>query len=210
MSCLVKICGITRLEDAESAVAEGAGAIGFIMWPGSPRFIEPDRAGAIASRLPKAVWRVGVFVDQAAETVNDYANRAGLTHVQLHGNETIELARLIEKPVIKATSLIGNAADAGWPKDTLWLVDAHDPQRHGGTGRKADWDAAARFASSHRVLLAGGVTAENVREALGRVRPFGIDVSSGVEASPGIKDRNKLARLFEAVRQVEREKAGIA
>jgi len=196
---LVKICGITRPEDAEAAVAYGAGAIGFIMWPDSPRVVAPERARDIVARLPVGTLAVGVFVNQPVEDVNALADRIGLTHVQLHGDETPAYGRAIERPVIKATSEFGEHALAGWSSDTTWLVDARDPVRRGGTGRTADWLAAAAFGRTRRVLLAGGLTPENVVEAIGTVRPYGIDVSSGVESAPGIKDRDLMRKLFEAV-----------
>ena len=199
----VKICGMTRPEDAEAAVAYGAGAIGFIMWPDSPRLVAPERARDIVARLPIGTLAVGVFVNQRLDDVNALADRIGLTHVQLHGDETPDYARGVERAVIKATSAFGDDALAGWPSDTTWLVDARDPVRRGGTGRTADWLAAAEFARTRRVLLAGGLTPENVAEAIDTVRPYGIDVSSGVESAPGIKDRDLMKRLFEAIANAE-------
>jgi phosphoribosylanthranilate isomerase len=198
---LVKICGITRLEDAAAAVALGAGAIGFVFWPQSPRYIDPERAREIANALPPGVLRVGVFVNQAAAHVNDIASRVGLSAAQLHGDEEPDYASRVSPQVIKALTLETSAAV--WPEQTMILLDAHDPIRRGGTGRTIDWTAAADFARERRTLLAGGLTPENVGEAIARVRPFGIDVSSGVESSPGIKDHQRLRALFEAVKHVE-------
>jgi phosphoribosylanthranilate isomerase len=205
---LVKICGITRREDAEAAVSYGAGAVGFIMWPDSPRVSGPDRARDIVAGLPVGILAVGVFVNQPIDEVNALADRIGLTHVQLHGDETAEYANQVERPVIRATSEFGDDAIQGWSADTTWLIDARDPVRRGGTGRTADWAQAAAFARGRRVLLAGGLTPENVAEAIDTVRPYGIDVSSGVESAPGVKDRERLRRLFAAVaaRQGERGK----
>jgi len=197
---LVKICGITALEDAEAAVEQGADAVGFILWPESPRFVQPDRVRAIADALPAAVLKVGVFVNQPARHVNEVVSRSGLTHVQLHGDETPSFAASLTRPVIKATSLAaGPPAIDAWPAETMWLVDAHDPIRRGGTGKPADWSAAAGLARQRPVWLAGGLTPENVVYAVERVRPFGIDVSSGVERTPGVKDHGKLKALFAAV-----------
>ena len=198
---LVKICGITRLEDAEAAVALGAGAVGFICWPGSPRYVEEERAREIVGHLPASMLTVGVFVNQHVEDVNDVAARIGVSHVQLHGDENLEYASRVAKPVIKATALERGVAH--WPEETLVLLDVHDPVRRGGTGRTIDWQAAAEVALRRRTLLAGGLTPENVGEAIARVRPYGIDVSSGVEVSPGIKDHQRLRALFEAVKHVE-------
>lgn len=195
----VKVCGITRVEDALAAVELGADALGFVFWPGSPRFIDPFRARAIVSALPPLVTLVGVFVDQPAEYVNGVAALARLTAVQLHGDETAAYAAAMRRPVIKAISASGND-DEPWPQQITLLVDAHDLVKRGGTGKVADWSAAAQVAQSRRVLLAGGLNADNINEAVARVRPFGIDVSSGVESSAGIKDRNRMAAFLKAAR----------
>jgi phosphoribosylanthranilate isomerase len=200
----VKICGITRREDAEAAVSAGADALGFVFWPASPRYIDPFRARAMASALPPFVTPIGVFVDQPAEYVNGVASLAHLGAVQLHGEEDIDYVRTMNRPVVKAFGLHGDAQAAVdglemWPVRVLVLLDVHDPVRRGGTGRTIDWTAAAEVARRRRVVLAGGLTADNVGEAIARVRPFGIDVSSGVEAAPGIKDHGRLKALFEAV-----------
>ena len=197
----VKICGITRREDVDAAVACGADALGFIFWPRSPRCIDAHRAGAIVASLPPFVTPVGVFVDQPAEDVNRIASTAKLGAVQLHGNESPEYALLIERPVVKAIAVGANvpADDSIWPANVLILLDVHDPVRRGGTGQTVDWTAAAEIAGRRRTILAGGLTADNVADAIACVRPYGIDVSSGVEASPGIKDHGRLKALFEAV-----------
>jgi phosphoribosylanthranilate isomerase len=194
---LVKICGITRIEDAEAAVAAGAGAIGFVFWPKSPRFIDPYRARVIAAALPPFVTAVGVFVNQPLDHVNGVASVARLGVVQLHGDETPAFAAAVSRPVLKAVTVHDDIAM--WPPRVRLLLDVHDPVAHGGTGRTIDWSAAAAIAARREVLLAGGLTADNVADAVGRVRPFGIDVSSGVERAPGIKDHQRLRALFEAV-----------
>ena len=198
---LVKICGITQLEDAEAAVECGASALGFVFWPDSPRFIDPTRAFAIAAKLPPFVTPVGVFVNQPAEHVNEVAAFVGLGAVQLHGEESVEYAATLTRPVLKAMTLTATADGTidRWPSTAMVLLDTHDPVRRGGTGQTIDWTRAAAVAARRRILLAGGVTPDNVAEAIDRVRPFGIDVSSGVESSPGVKDRGKLRALFEAV-----------
>jgi phosphoribosylanthranilate isomerase len=195
---IVKICGITRLEDAEAAVAAGAGAIGFIFWPNSPRFIDPHRARKIAAALPPFVTPVGVFVNQPLDYVNGVASLVRLGAVQLHGDETPAFAARIAAPVIKAVTV--DSVDAAvWPARVRLLLDVHDPIARGGTGRTVDWPAAADLAARREILLAGGLTPDNVADAVARVRPFGIDVSSGVERAPGIKDHQRLRALFEAV-----------
>lgn len=194
----VKICGITRAEDAEAAVAAGAGAIGFVFWPASPRFIDPHRARRIAAMLPPFVTSVGVFVDQPLDYVNGVASLVRLGAVQLHGDETPAFAIAVSRPVIKAVS-VGGVDTRAWPATTTLLLDVHDPVARGGTGRTLDWTAAAGVAARRAILLAGGLTPGNVADAVARVRPFGIDVSSGVERAPGIKDHQRLRALFEAV-----------
>ncbi|PWT85309.1 MAG: phosphoribosylanthranilate isomerase [Blastocatellia bacterium] len=202
---LVKICGITRVEDAECAIACGAGAVGFVFWPGSPRFIEPERAAAIVTALPPFVTAVGVFVNQPSAYVNDVAVVAQLGAVQLHGDESVAYAAQITRPVLKAVALPAATDEvlAQWPARTTVLLDAHDPVRRGGTGRTIDWNRAARVARSRRVVLAGGLTAANVAEAITRVQPFGVDISSGIESAPGIKDHTRLRAFFEALSQGE-------
>jgi phosphoribosylanthranilate isomerase len=198
---LVKICGITRLNDAEAAVAAGANAIGFVFWPDSPRFIDPFRAARIASALPPLVARVGVFVNQSSEYINAVAARVRLDAVQLHGDERVDDLAPLVRPVIKAVALGGDGEvdAAAWPSRVTLLLDAHDPARRGGTGRTIDWSAAASIARRRRALLAGGLAPENVADAIACVRPFGIDVSSGIETSPGVKDHGRIRALFEAL-----------
>jgi phosphoribosylanthranilate isomerase len=200
----IKICGMTRLEDARSAVAHGASAIGFVFWPRSPRFVAPEAARTILRRLPEHVRAVGVFVNQQAADINATAELVGLSAVQLHGDEQPSFLRVIERPVIKAIDLSNGAADE-WPDEVTMLVDARDPERRGGTGQLADWQRAAQLAKKRRVVLAGGLTAENVTAAIGAVHPFGVDVSSGIEAEPGIKDPARLSAFFAAIERAERE-----
>jgi phosphoribosylanthranilate isomerase len=197
----IKICGITRAEDAQAAVECGASAVGFVFWPESPRYVDPHRARAIIATLPSSVAAVGVFVNQPASHVEDIVNLTQLAVVQLHGDEPPAFAAGMVRPVIKAVSVDDGApAVAEWPESVLLLVDARDPARRGGTGLRVDWLAAATVARGRRLLLAGGLNPENVAEAIARVRPFGIDVSSGVERSPGVKDHGRLKALFDAMR----------
>lgn len=201
---IVKICGITRTEDAALAVELGALAIGFIFWPSSPRVVSPARARDIVTRLPPQVLAVGVFVNASAATIEATVDEAGLGAIQLHGDESPVLAKGLSRPVIKALTL-GPALDdqlEAWRESTV-LLDAHDATHRGGTGRTIDWDRAATVAARHRVLLAGGLNAGNVAVAVSRVRPAGIDVSSGVESSPGVKDADKLRALFGALAGME-------
>jgi phosphoribosylanthranilate isomerase len=202
----VKICGITRIDDARAAVDAGARAVGFVFWPGSPRFIDPYRARAIVSALPPFVTAVGVFADQEFDYVSGVASLARLGAVQLHGRETPEYAAALGRPVLKAIPIDdpsrtrSEAIDDGmWPASTTLLLDVHDPVRYGGTGRTIDWSMAATVAARRPIVLAGGLTPENAAEAIARVRPFGIDVSSGVERTPGVKDHGRIRKLFEAL-----------
>jgi len=199
---LIKICGITRLEDAQCAVNCGASALGFVFWPDSPRSIDAACAQEIVGWLPPFVTPVGVFVNQPIEYVNDVAATVGLGMVQLHGDETADYAAKLDRPVLKAMNL-AIATDPGvdetWPSPAMILLDAHDPVKRGGTGQTIDWTAAAAVAARRRVILAGGLTPENVAAAVDRVHPYGIDVSSGVEREPGIKDHGRLRALFEAI-----------
>jgi phosphoribosylanthranilate isomerase len=197
----VKVCGITRAEDARHAVQHGATALGFVFWPGSPRYIDPARAAQIIETLPPGVTSVGVFVDQPVDEIEQIVERAGVGTIQLHGDETSAHAAALGRPVLKATTIA--AAEtmlADWPDDTLVLLDAHDPVRRGGTGQTIDWAGAADLAARRRVVLAGGLTPDNVQEAIAVVRPYGVDVSSGVEQSPGVKDLDKMSRFLEQVR----------
>jgi phosphoribosylanthranilate isomerase len=201
----VKICGITRERDAVLAAELGAAAIGLVFWPASPRHVSLARARAIIARLPPAVTPVGVFVNQPLEDVRRIADSAGLGAVQLHGDEPLEYARGILQPVIKAIGVSGTfeprALDA-WPPEVTVLLDAHDPARRGGTGRPIDWKAAAAAAARRPIFLAGGLTPRNIAAAVSDVRPYGVDVSSGVEASPGIKDEARMRQLFAALEPV--------
>jgi phosphoribosylanthranilate isomerase len=201
---LVKICGITRIEDARFAVECGACALGFVFWPESPRSIDPDRARAIVSALPPFVTPVGVFVNQATEYVKAVAALARLGALQLHGDETVAYAGGMTRPVIKAVSLAEPEEEIDrWPPETMLLLDVHDPVRRGGTGRTVDWTRASAIASRRRIVLAGGLTPDNVADAISRVQPFGIDVSSGVEVAPGVKDHRRLKALFDQVRAAD-------
>jgi len=203
----VKICGIRRAEDALLAVELGASALGFVFWPGSPRFVDPSRARDIVKALPPDVTVVGVFVDQPPEYVMEVAQLVPLGAVQLHGSESIETFARVAPRLIKAVPVAAGfdaaSLDALPPHVTV-LLDAHDPIRRGGTGRTIDWSVAAAVAVRRRTILSGGLTAANAGEAIARVRPYMIDVSSGVESAPGVKDATKLRALFAAVTLVGR------
>ena len=198
----VKICGIRRTEDALLAAELGAWAVGFVFWPGSSRFIDPYHARKISVALPPWLVPVGVFVDQPTDYVSAVAGLVRLGAVQLHGNETPDMIERLRHRVIKSVPVGGDFDESAVdrvPARAGVLLDAHDPERHGGTGTTVDWTRAAAAARRRQVLLAGGLRPENVRRAIDTVRPFGIDVSSGVESSPGVKDPARLRALFAAL-----------
>lgn len=202
MSVRVKVCGIRRLEDALLAAELGAAALGFVFWPDSPRFVDPYRARTIAAALPPWVAPVGVFVNQPADYVAGVARLVNLAAVQLHGDEAVQTYERSPYRVIKAVAVNGGfdpASLGAIPPQVTVLLDAHDPIKRGGTGRAIDWSIAARVAAARRTILSGGLNAQNVRSAVEAVRPYGVDVSSGVEGAPGIKDPDKLREFFSVI-----------
>jgi phosphoribosylanthranilate isomerase len=199
---VVKICGITRTEDAVHAVAHGATALGFILWPRSPRCVTPRQVREIVTELPPGVMTVGVFVDEAEDEICRAADVSGLTAVQLNDSGSAAVAGRIGRPVFKVVTLETAASVAAeWPPEVTLLLDAHDPVRRGGTGQTVDWDRAAEIARLRKMVLAGGLTPHNVCDAVARVRPFGVDVCSGVEAAPGVKSHEKVAQFLTNARR---------
>jgi phosphoribosylanthranilate isomerase len=195
----VKICGITRLADAERALELGAHAVGFVLWPSSPRAVTPERAAAIGGALPALATRVGVFVNTGPAEVTRIAHAASLDAVQLHGDEDVRAYGAVGRRIIRAVCVRTGeevAAAVALPADVTPLVDAVDPERRGGTGRTANWERAAALARRRPVILAGGLTPANVGDAVRLVRPWAVDVSSGVESTPGVKDSGKLAEFL--------------
>lgn len=194
----VKICGITRFEDAKAAVAGGAAYLGFVLWPKSPRAASLATLRRIVPSLPASVTPVGVFVNPSADEINAAAD-AGVRLAQVHADADTALHGATI-PVIRAVHLAdGDGIDPD-VADELVLLDAHDPMRHGGTGKTVDWVRAAVIARSRRIILAGGLTPFNVRQAIATVRPFAVDVASGVESSPGIKDHELMRKFIQAAR----------
>ncbi len=203
----IKICGITRLEDALCAVESGADAVGFIFHPASPRYIAPDQAREIIAQLPGKIAKVGVFVNWPAEEVERTMEACGLDLIQLHGDESPAYCRLLPPGrVIKAVFLRTpeELARLAEYEVRAFLADARDAGRYGGTGKRADWELAARLAESHPLILAGGLAEENVAEALAAVAPRGVDINSGCERTPGIKDHDRLRRIIGMVRGMVR------
>ena len=198
----VKVCGITRREDAVLAVDLGATALGFVFWPRSPRAVAPGTVREITDGLPPFVSRVGVFVNESPARVAAVAADAGLTCIQLHGDENASEYAGLQLPVIKALPVgegFSLSAVEDLPTRVTPLLDAHDPARRGGTGRVIEWTVAAAAARVRPLILSGGLNPENVKSAVATVNPYAVDVSSGVEAAPGIKDENKLRALFSAL-----------
>jgi phosphoribosylanthranilate isomerase len=196
----VKICGITRPEDAELAASLGAWAIGFILWPRSRRAADPAVAAGIARALRRRVELVGVFVNPTLDEVVHAAEGIGLTHVQLHGDEGPAFCTAVaERTGARVIKAVGVASGADIQAVERFHTDFHmlDSGR-GGSGRPWDWALAAQRRSRTPVILAGGLTADNVADAVAAVRPWGVDVASGVEAAPGVKDAAKVEAFIAA------------
>ncbi len=199
----VKICGITNLDDAHHAAACGADALGFVFYPGSPRFVDPDQARRIIAELPPLVTVVGLFVNERPARICEMVEFCGLNTVQLHGDEEPDQCCYPPCRVIKALRLRGDMQNSQFSayKVSALLLDAFVPNQFGGTGHRCDWEHAATVASQHRVVLAGGLNPENVAEAVRQVHPYGVDVSSGVEEKPGKKDPKKVARFIRMAKE---------
>ena len=193
----LKICGITRLVDARHAVEQGATALGFVLWPKSPRFVSNRKVAEIVAALPPSVTTVGVFVNESVDGIALTMKRTGLTAVQLHGDESAAYAQQLQWPIFRSVTLeTANAVAAEWPAGATLLLDAADPDRRGGTGESVNWSKAAAIARRRPTVLAGGLTPDNVREAILTVHPHGVDVSSGVEDVPGIKNAKRVASFL--------------
>ena len=214
----VKICGLTNLDDALHAAASGADYLGFILYPPSPRAVSPATVKQITTTLSTmyhASRFVGVFVNESAPTIAQLLNECGLDLAQLHGDEVPWMVGSPDSPLygrcykaLRPTSLAEAEAEAEWFTPPDWqdnrpalLIDAYHPTLRGGTGAIADWTLTARLAETiPGLLLAGGLTPDNVTDAVRQVRPFGVDVASGVEARPGVKDRQKVERFIAAAK----------
>ncbi len=191
---LVKICGITNLEDALDAVECGADALGFNFYRKSPRYIEPEKARVILDEIPPSVLRVGVFVNEAEEVVSDLSQTLTLDYLQFHGDETPYYCEQFATPCWKAFRLQDDKSLELLRKYRCdyYLVDAYVENAYGGTGVTGHWDLAREAKKAGKVILAGGLTPENVALAVKSVGPAGVDVASGVESRPGKKDRDKI------------------
>ena len=209
MPTRVKICGLTRLEDAQRAVDLGAAALGFNFYSLSPRYIEPQAARAIVRQLPPFVAAVGVFANETdGGHVIAVARQAGATAVQIHGPGFPALHELLSVFTLVVAVPVGQGfkpEELGKIKPSAYLLDTFDPDRLGGTGRTFDWNAAREAKQFGPIILAGGLTPTNVARAVREVRPFAVDVATGVESAPGIKDPTKLRAFFAAVAEADRE-----
>lgn len=202
----VKICGLTNLDDALAALEAGANLLGFTFYARSPRAITPEACAAITPVLRQrssAVHLVGLFVNEAPEHIRAIMTQCGLDLAQLHGDETVETVAALNGRAYKAFR--GEGADHAayaqvGPGQPAFLIDAYAPGHYGGTGQVADWNAARRLSARYPLLLAGGLTPENVADAIAQVKPWGVDVASGVEAAPGKKDHAKMRDFVHAVR----------
>lgn len=204
----VKICGITNIEDADVAVKAGADALGFVMYRKSPRFVEQAVVKRIVAGLPPFVLPVGVFVNEEPERVRTLMDDCGLALAQLHGDESALYCQQLGRPVLKALrlkdrgTLLALAEFQGRANVRGVLIDTFSDQAYGGTGKTVDWTLAQEAARATPIILAGGLTPTNVAEAIAQVRPYGVDVSSGVEQSPGKKDHDKVKAFVHAARLV--------
>jgi phosphoribosylanthranilate isomerase len=228
----VKICGITRMEDAVFVAQCGADALGFIFYPQSPRYITPERARQIIEELtleranipeaqrkrivspedprtilstPGRITTVGVFVNEEFKTVQEIFSFCGLDLIQLHGNESTDYCR--QFPAERVIKALAPRTDddlrqiRDYPCRAI-LIDAHDPQRHGGTGRTANWELAIRTKTMAPLILSGGLHSGNIREALEVVRPAAVDINSGVETRPGVKDHEKVKKILDLIYKI--------
>jgi phosphoribosylanthranilate isomerase len=203
----VKVCGNRSLEAAEAAVAAGADMLGFIMAAGSPRTLTPRQARDLVRRLPGSVDMVGVFVDDTPSEVAAVAAEAGFTAVQLHGAERWVDWADFDLPVLKAVRLGGvrDALALDWPPDSILLADARHERLAGGTGRQFEWDWAQDLAARYRLVVSGGLDAASVGDAIRRLQPWGVDASSRLESSPGVKDPALVTAFVAAARRAEAE-----
>lgn len=199
----VKICGLTSTRDVESVADAGADAVGFNFCRSSKRWVAPGDAAALARRLPAFVTRVGVFVDSPRDEIEAIASEVGLDALQLHGDESPELARSLSRRVIRAVRVRDERDLEGVEAygAAAVLVDAYVPGQVGGTGVRCDWELAQRAARRFPLILAGGLDCENVAAAVREVRPYAVDVASGVEEVPGRKDPRKVRAFVERARQ---------
>ena len=203
----VKICGMTNLKDVKVAVDGGVDAVGFIFYKKSPRSVTMQAVRKIVLELPPFVDSVGVFVNETAEQINKIADRCNLDRVQLHGNESPTFCKKIRRRVIKAIRVkdIQSLKKLSDYPVSSFLLDTFSEDQYGGTGRVFDWNLAYPAKKYGPIILAGGLTPNNVRQAIQRIQPYGVDVCSGVESQPGIKDHKMMQTFLKNVK-AERKK----
>jgi len=203
----IKICGIIRLEDALCAVESGADAIGFVFYQKSPRYITPERARDIILSIPPFITTVGVFVNEDLNVLRDISSYTDIDIIQLHGDEPPEYCHSLGRRFIKAIRIKGNfdiEKIKQYEQASAFLLDTYHAEIPGGTGEAFDWNIALEAKRYGRIILAGGLNPENVTEAIKRTRPYGVDVSSGVETDvKGIKDHDKIRSFIRKARSVE-------
>ena len=202
----IKICGITNLDDAMAAVDHGADALGFNFYRKSPRFIEPQRAAEIIAQLPPFIASVGIFVNEREEKIRDTVSLACLQGIQLHGDETPEFCQRFGARVIKAFQIKDRESlkHMSHYRVSAYLLDSYREGVRGGTGETFDWHLAVVAKTFGRIILAGGLTPDNVVEAVKLVQPYGVDVAGGVEREKGVKDHAKLKKFITEVRRASR------
>ncbi|MBC8287194.1 MAG: phosphoribosylanthranilate isomerase [Nitrospinae bacterium] len=198
----VKICGMTQLKDAVFAAEQGADAVGFIFYKKSPRSVTMKTVREIILKLPPFVDTVGIFVDESVDRVNKIADYCGLDMVQLHGDESPAFCRKIHRRVIKAFRVKDLQSIKQLEKYSVsgFLLDTYSDNLHGGTGKTFDWNLALPAKKIGPVILAGGLTPRNIRQAVSQARPYGVDVCSGVEKFPGVKDPEKVRAFLTNIR----------
>ena len=205
----IKICGICQPDQGVAIAALGIKTLGFICVPSSPRYVTPEKARQILEKLPPGIQTIGVFADASLETIEQVVLETGFTGIQLHGNESPEFCRAVKqafpnREIIKALRIQSaesvQKASVYDPVVDALLLDAYHPQQLGGTGQTLPWESLKKFKPPCPWLLAGGLTPENVLTALGYLQPDGIDLSSGVERSPGDKDLNKVSQLLKTLK----------
>lgn len=199
----IKICGITNIEDALKVVELGADALGFVFYEKSPRKTTKEKAKEIISSLPKEVVKVGLFVDELEERVNEITSYCNFDILQFHGDETPDYCKKFPQKIIKAFRIKDKESLVNIPKYEVdyYLLDAYSQVAPGGTGRTFNWELAIEAKKFERpIILSGGLNPENIIEAIEKVSPFGVDVSSGVESSPGKKDHKKLKEFITKVK----------
>ncbi len=201
----IKVCGLTTREQVKDCVDSGVDWLGFNCYPGSKRYIVPEKIRELLNIVPFDVKTVGVFVNGSVQKVNQIMEYTGLQLVQLHGDESPEYAKALTHEYIR----VFRVSPSFQPNQishfplSYFLLDSYQPNRYGGTGKSFNWEIAKKSKKFGRLILAGGLNSENVQEAITSVRPFGVDVCSGVESSPGLKNRNRVATFISAVRKAD-------